>query len=228
MQAKRTLDRETKIDELMKGFVAAWEAGSIDPKPFLEKASPDEQEDLGRRIDLFLLTVPPRKWDSAGFAASPAEVITDRVIEASRCPSGAWPEVIPALMIENRLRREEVVAELADEIGAGEPAEVEQVDDYFHRMTWGTLDASGVSDRVLDTLGRILKTSGEALRDAGRALGRKSPMFEGDGSVYARTPSDPSQVLDYGTTLDAGPEISGGSSRIDRLFTGGPSAGAGD
>lgn len=222
------LDRETKIDELMKRFVAAWEAGELDPKPFLAMVSGEEREDLEHQIDLFLLTAPPRKWDHAGFSSSRAEAITDRVVEASRCPSGAWPEVIPALMVENRLQREEVVAELAEDLGAGDPAEARQVGDYFHRMTWGTLEASGVSDRVLDSLARILRTSGDALREAGRALGRKGPDPEAAGLVYARTPSDPALVAEHGVPSPADFVTDGGSARIDSLFTGGPSAGGGD
>ena len=220
------MDRQAKIDQVMKQFADAWQEGNTDPRPFLEMVSEYEREDLGRQIDLFLMTAPPKKWDRDSFMASPAARITERVLEATRCPAGAWPEVIPALMLENQLEREEVAAELAGELGAETPEEVEQVEDYFHRMNWGTLEASGVSDRVLEVLGRILRTSGENLREAGRALGKKFPTGEGDDVVYARTPSDPELTIEYDVASRA--EEGRGSERIDRLFTGGPSAGAGD
>ena len=222
------MDRQTKIDQVMKRFAAAWEQGDVDPTPYLEMVSEHERGDLEEQMDLFLMTTPPRRWDPDGFAMSRAERITERVFEAARCPSGDWPELIPALMHENRLKREQVVADLAGELGADTPDEVEQVGEYFHRMTWGTLESSGVSNRVIDALGKILRTSGEALRDAGRAIGRKVPGGEGEGLVYARTPTDPGQTVAYGVPSGFDSEPHRGSERIDRLFTGGPSAGAGD
>lgn len=217
----------SRVDELIEQYAAAWRAGRPDPTPFLNQVSGPEREGLERRIDLFLMTAPPRKWDRAAFEDSGAEEMTRRIVEATRCPSGAWPEVIPALMIENRLKREEVTAELAGELGAGTPGEIERVGDYLHRMTWGTLDSSGVSDRVLDALAGILRTSREALRDAGRALGEKIPG-DGEGVVYARTPNHPDQTIEYGVPSGASPGEREGYERIDRLFTGGPSAGVGD
>lgn len=214
-----------RVDHLIEQYVAAWNEGRPDPTPYLDQVSGDERKGLERRIDLFLITAPPKKWDRDAFMASPAARITDRVVEATRCPSGAWPELIPELMKEARLTREEVVNELADGLGAESPPEAERVGDYFHRMNWGTLESSGVSDRVLEVLGRILRTSGDALRQAGRALGTKLPTGEGEGVVYARTPSDPG-MIEYGPPTGA--ETGPGTERIDRLFTGGPSAGAGD
>jgi hypothetical protein len=218
----------SRVDHLIEQYAAAWNAGRPDPMPFLEEVSGPEREALEKRIDLFLMTAPPRKWDADEFATSRAAEITDRLVEASRCPSGAWPEVLPALMSENRLLREQVVAELAGEIGAESPDEIEQVGDYFHRMTWGTLDSSGVSDRVLEALGRILKTSAGALREAGMSLGAKFPGTEDEGIVYARTPTDPGQTVEYGIPEDVESGAGHGSERIARLFTGGPSAGDGD
>lgn len=222
------MDRQTRIDQVMSQFAAAWEEGQIDPTPYLEMVSEFDRPDLEERIDLFLMAAPPRKWDPDGFERSPAEAITSRVFEASRCPSGSWPEVLPALMAENRLKREEVATELAVELGAETPEEVEQVGQYLHRMTWGTLDSNGVSDRVLDALGTILRTSGQALRQAGRSLGRKIPGGGDEGVVYARTPSDPGQAARY--EMPSAPEAGSapGSERIDRLFTGGHSAGVED
>ena len=40
---------------------------------------------------------------------------------------------------------------------ARQPEQVEKVGEYFHDMTWGTLDARGVTDTVLDRLAEIEK-----------------------------------------------------------------------
>jgi hypothetical protein len=55
-------------------------------------------------------------------------------------------------------------------------------------MTWGTLDARGVTDTVLDRLAEILGTSRDALRRAGEAIGKRRPG-ESSGAVFARRPS---------------------------------------
>ena len=64
------------------------------------------------------------------------------------------------------MRRAELVSRLAAELGAGDREA--KVAGYYHAMEQGTLPAAGVSDRVLEALGRIVGESAAALRAAGR------------------------------------------------------------
>ena len=58
----------------------------------------------------------------------------------------------------------------------------EKVAGYYHEMEQGLLPAAGVSDRVLEALGRIIGETAHALRDAGRAL---TPSGEGPPTTAA-------------------------------------------
>jgi hypothetical protein len=40
------MDRQTKIDQVMKRFAAAWKEGEVDPTPYLEMVSEHERGDL--------------------------------------------------------------------------------------------------------------------------------------------------------------------------------------
>ena len=65
------------------------------------------------------------------------------------------------------------MAQLAARLGA--EGQSEKVGAYYHQMEQGLLPASGVSDSVLEALGRIVGDRAEALRKAGEmpAAGRR-------------------------------------------------------
>ena len=215
-----------RIDQLLEQYAASVRAGDADPMPFLDQVEGSERDRLERRIELFYMASPlegvdsPRDWSAAEYSGSPAERIVGEVVEGTRCPSGEWPELLPELMAERELEREVVVERLAVGIGAREPEQVEKVGEYFHDMTWGTLDARGVTDTVLDRLAEILDTSKDVLRQAGEALGRRRPG-EAGGTVFARRPSVETLNLAGSAEMRRrtaqGP--SGGPDEIDLLFT---------
>ena len=215
-----------RVDQLLEQYAASARAGDADPTPFLDQVEGGERDRLERRIELFHMASPlegadsPRAWDATEYAGSPAERIVGEVVEGTRCPSGEWPELLPELMAERELEREVVVERLAVGIGAREPAQVEKVGEYFHDMTWGTLDARGVTDTVLDRLAEILDTSKDVLRQAGEALGRRRPG-EAEGAVFARRPSV--ETLNFeasaGMRHRTAESPSAGPDEIDLLFT---------
>ena len=83
--------------------------------------------------------------------------------------SGLWPSVLPKLRRRAGVTRARLVEQLAGALGV--VGREEKVGDYYHRMEQGRLPADGVSDRVLDALGRIVHEPAEALRRAGQSLG---------------------------------------------------------
>ena len=58
----------------------------------------------------------------------------------------------------------------------------DKVAGYYHQMEQGLLPAAGVSDRVLEALGRIVGETAQALREAGSAL---RPPSEGPAAAPA-------------------------------------------
>jgi hypothetical protein len=183
-----------RVDRLLEQYAESARAGEADPTPFLDQVEGQERDRLERRIELFYVASPaeefetPRAWDPAEFRGSLAERIVEELVEETRCPAGEWPDLLPELMAERELEREVVVERLAAGIGAEAPGQVEKVGEYFHDMTWGTLDARGVTDTVLDRLAEILGTSRDALRRAGEAIGKRRPGGT-SSAVFARRPS---------------------------------------
>lgn len=176
------------LDRLLSEYIAAHEAGGAapDPQPFLDLASPDERRVLARRIDEHLAAAPRRAWDPAAFEAALQSPLMREIATSLQGASGLWPALLPRLRNAAELRRQEVVARLAGELGVADREA--KVYEYYHGMEQGLLDSEGVSDTVLEKLAGIVGSSLQALREAGRALGDPvSPGSPAGGSVFART-----------------------------------------
>jgi hypothetical protein len=120
--------------------------------------------------------------------------------------------VLPRLRHRAQLRRTDVVRLLAVELDA--EAQVEKVARYYHEMERGTLPAAGVSDRVLEALGRVMNVTATHLRAAGKRVGGAA-SGPADSMAFARVGSpDP----DYAPAPPP-PEPVAPPDAIDALFT---------
>src|SRR5918999_1546362 len=97
--------------------------------------------------------------------------------------SGVEREQLSGL-IDAYLERADLVAELAARLGA--QSKQEKVASYYHEMEQGRLPASGVSDSVLEALGKIVGYGKDALRSAGGMPAPGGRPHEA-GAVYTRT-----------------------------------------
>lgn len=174
------------LDTLVAEFANAHAAGANpDISDFLERVSADQRQELAQMLDSFLMgTTQRRPWNPEGYEASLAKLAVDRVHESAEGVSGSWPELLPRLRAQARIRRREVVERLAGGLGLGKRAEVEKIGFYYHRMEHGTLPSAGVSGRVIEALAEVLGASGEEIIRAGRASGGSGS--EGD-VAFART-----------------------------------------
>lgn len=197
------------LNRLIAEYKAAFEAGEGDPRPFLERAAPADRALLAALIDAFLEEAP-RRGSAAHSGASRA---TDEVQRTLAGTAGLWPALLPRLRGRARLKRAEVVAQLAARLGA--QAQQEKVGLYYHQMEQGLLPESGVSDTVLEALGRIVGYTADALRKAGQ-LPAPGPPRADEGAVFARAtygePAEPSRAEQRAEGWD----------EVDRLFRGGP------
>jgi hypothetical protein len=129
-----------------------------------------------------------------------------------------WPAVLPRLRNQARIRRSDLVSELAARLGA--ESRQDKVELYYHQMEQGLLPEPGVSDTVLDALGRIVGWSADALRKAGQ-MPQPGPPRADAGAVFAR-----SHMLDTVAAPPASeaPEPAGPQEwdEVDRLFRGEP------
>jgi hypothetical protein len=199
------------------------ESADADPRPFLAQATGADRELLAGLIDAYLEAAPRRELDAAALRASPAGAVAEGVQRSLEGQSGMWPSVLPRLRARARLRRAELVGQLAARLGA--QAEEEKVALYYHQMEQGLLPERGVSETVLEALGQIVDWSGEALRKAGQ-MPAPGPPRSDPGAVFARTtvgrvaPPPPGQAPSEGAAAEATEDWD----EVDRLFRGGPAS----
>jgi hypothetical protein len=203
------------VERLLAEYKQAHQgAGDPDPGPFLARASGAEREQLAALIDAYLERAPRRELDAARFRDSRAAAVVDATQLTLAGSAGLWPVLLPRLRNQARIRRADLVAELAARLGA--QSKQDKVAAYYHEMEQGLLPAAGVSDTVLDELGKIVGYGRDALRSAGRMPAPGGPAPEA-GAVFART-----------TGVGEAPEDEGAGGaepeewdEVDRLFRSG-------
>jgi hypothetical protein len=205
----------TDVDRLLEEFIADDRAGGLaDPAAYLARASAPDRAELEALIDGYLARAPRRAFDAAAFVTSPAA----RVVASLAGSSGTWPSLLPRLRERARLKRAELVARLAADLGVG--GREAKVAAYYDAMEQGTLASSGVSDRVLEALGRIVGESAAALRAAGTLAPPPPPA---PGAAFARVAAAaPAFSSAGGAPARARAEAAEPErDEVDELFTGG-------
>jgi hypothetical protein len=194
--------------------------GETDPAEYLGRVTGTDRSELEALIDAYLAKAPRRPFDPAAFAASPARDTAAAVWQSMAGQAGRWPTVLPSLRHRAQITRAQLVARLAERLGAsGREAKVAA---YYHAMEHGTLPASGVQDRVLDALGAILGESASKLRELGQSITSSSPPASSGAAVFARVAHpDPDHAKDWDKfDTDSGDQPFSERDDIDELFTG--------
>lgn len=218
-------DEMSDVDRLLREYVGRYEAGEpADPEELLARVEGTDRRELEALIDAYLARAPRRPFDPERYAGSPASEVVESLHRSLTGSSGLWPSVLPRLREAARVRRGELVEQLAAALGAR--GREQKVGAYYHRMEQGLLPAAGVSDHVLEALGGIVGESVEALRRAGAAI---EPGAGGaaEGPAFARTATpDPAYddrlVEDVPGGAPSPPEGDRGDwDEVDVLFRGG-------
>jgi hypothetical protein len=206
----------TDVERLLSEYKEAHRSGGdADPRPYLARVvDPVERELLGGLIDAYLVHAERRPFDADALRASRAAPVAEGVQRSLAGAGGLWPALLPRLRAQARLRRAELVAQLAARLGA--QSQGEKVALYYHRMEQGLLPEPGVSDTVLEALGRIVGSTAEALRKAGQMPAPGPPRTD-EGAVFARATYGERAEPETGRERPAGEW-----DEVDRLFRGGP------
>ena len=210
-----------RVDQLFQQFKAAFGAGEdADLPALLAKVEGDDRAELSALIDAYLVRAPRQEWDVEAYRRSSAPEVVDALTRGLRGQAGLWPSVLPRLRARARIKRADLVAELADRLGAA--TQTEKVAGYYHQMEQGTLPADGVSDTVLDALGRIVGETRDALRQAGSAFG-PGPEASAAGATFARQGMPAVDALEAPSAAASPGTVDRASEpdEVDRLFTGG-------
>jgi hypothetical protein len=208
------------VDELFDQFRAAYGAGEdADPRRFLDRVSGLERRELEALIDGFLSQDPGRAYDEAAFerfGEDPLRLSVRSRVEERLGLAEDWTTLLKRARTEARIPRSTLVTRLAAALGV--QAQERKVRDYYHQMELGVLPPRGVSDRVLEALGRIVGVPVERLRAAGERLA--PPGAGAGGPVFARTAASHPVPAPAASPRMRSPEETW--DEVDRLFRGGP------
>jgi len=206
----------SELEQLLAEFKADYEAGrAADVVATLRRAPADERQELAAMLDTYLMSAPPRRWDPAAYEGSLAKLAVDRVYESIEGVSGTWPELLPRLRTQARIKRKDLVERLASALGFSEEPQVAKIGDYYNRMEHGRLPSEGVSDKVIAALAGIVDSTAEAIRTAGA----RSTEEAGAAPTFARTAFPDAEFADERllSTADADEAIEA-HDEIDTLF----------
>jgi hypothetical protein len=207
----------SQVEELLSEYKEAHRAGAGDPRPFLERAPAEDRALLAALIEGYLENAPRREFDRDEFLDSAAAPVAEGVQRSLAGAGGLWPALLPRLRAQARVKRADLVRELAARLGA--ESKQDKVAGYYHQMEQGLLPADGVSDTVLDSLGKIVGVAGESLRKAG-SLPAPGPLRMDEAAVFTRMAQAAPAASD-----DAVAEVPAAGAReewdeVDRLFRG--------
>ena len=206
----------SQVGRLLEQYKALHLGGNeADPGPFLAQVQGPDRAELAGLIDAYLERAPRLPLDATAFQESAAARVAESVQRSLAGESGIWPALLPQLRNRARIRRADLVAELAARLGA--QAQQDKVAGYYHQMEQGLLPAAGVSDAVLDALGAVLDYGKEALRSAGAMPAPGAPA-PGTSAVFARSRSG---VAAAGSEASSEPKGPGELDAVDRLFRSG-------
>jgi hypothetical protein len=203
----------TQVDELLNEYKQAHRAGSGDPRPFLSRAPAEDRAVLAALIEGYLENAPRREYTPDELLDSPAAPVAEGIQRSLAGAAGLWPALLPRLRVQARTKRADLVRELAARLGA--ESQQDKVAGYYHQMEQGLLPADGVSDTVLDALGKIVGVAGESLRKAG-SLPAPGPLRMDDAAVFTRM-TKASQADPAPAAAESAPEE---WDEVDRLFRG--------
>ena len=213
----------TDVERLLREYISEHHGGGrADPREYVERLEGADRKELATLIDGYLERAPRQEWDREAYEQSAAPKVVEALSRSLTGSAGLWPSVLPRLRERARVKRSEVVGQLAARLGAS-GGQRDKVAAYYHEMEQGSLPASGVSDRVLEALGEILGQSAAALRRAGGAFGRPPPTSPATApAAFARkgmaSPGVPPADASEGPPAEAEPEQ---WDEVDRLFRGG-------
>ncbi len=205
-------------------YVAEFRKGHGDPSPFLERFEGSERKSFETLIESFVATGPESSPDPGDPRFN---AVFEKVLDEVSAPAGGLSEHLALLRQKAGKTQAAVVAALAKTFEAT-PQEQEKIDEYYHRLEWGSLPASGLDGKLYSALAAILGVEPESLKEAAGSLG--SRYGASSGPVFARSLDQVDLAEDAsivpGVIGQAVPDSESRSEpsrpdRIDELFTGG-------
>jgi hypothetical protein len=176
------------VETLLDEYIAEHgRGGEADPASYLRRAAPQDRRELALLIDGFLARAPRAPIAQQPLSDPRAEATIDALSRSIGGAAGLWPALLPRLRDRAGLKRRDLVERLARSLGVDD--RVPKVERYYHEMELGLLPAGGVSDRVLDALGKLVGVTAAELRDAGVTISAGLGSGATQAEAFARTAS---------------------------------------
>jgi hypothetical protein len=206
----------TDVDRLLSEFIDEWNAGRR-PKveDYLDRAPDGRENELASMIEAFLDIAPTPNYSEEVLEELMREPAVLASVEALEGQAGLWPSLLPRLRQRAKLRREQVVSGLLEQLGIQGRAETEKAARYVHELETGTLATAGVSRRVIEALARVLGASSDELERAADFQGMG--MSGAEPAFMRAAPAAEAGVLASRAESPAEAEWD----EVDRLFLGG-------
>jgi len=214
----------TDVHKLLQDVIDAdrQSNGEADPAPYLARVSGTDRAELEALIDGYLARAPRRRFDAAAFDASPARDTAEALWRSLEGAGGTWPAVLPRLRHRAQITRHQLVRRLAESLGVADRET--KVAAYSHAMERGALPAEGVSDRVLEALGRIVGEQAGRLRELGRTAAGGHATTDDAALMFARTATPDPQFAEEPIAASASAPATQHAGEpfdeVDELFTG--------
>jgi transcriptional regulator with XRE-family HTH domain len=205
-----------ETDMVLSEFIDAWNAGRrprVDD--YLDRVAPGEREELGEQIETWVLMAPSPDYSEDALAQISAEPALAGALAEIAAQPELWPEVLPRLRERAGLRLRDLATRVTAAFGlSGQESRTES---YLGQLERGELDATRVSRRLLEALGKAL---GANLLSAGARSEAAEPglaLFRAEEEAGASFEEE-LEILSR-AALTPAPEP---MDELDRLFLGGP------
>jgi transcriptional regulator with XRE-family HTH domain len=205
------------LDMVLSEFIDAWNAGER-PRldDYLARVAPQERDELGERIEDWVLLAPSPDYSEQTLAQIRAEPALAGALAEIAAEPELWPEVLPRLRERAGLRLRDLASRVTAAFGLS--GEEERAEGYLEQLERGDLDASRVSRRLLEALGSALGADlvGSATL---RAAAPGHALYRAERETVASFEDD-LEALSQAAMAPAPPPMD----ELDRLFVGGPDA----
>ena len=208
------------IDRVLSEFIDAWNAGRRPrAEEYLARVDPESRDELAGEIAAWMEVAPAPEYGDDALHDIRAAPAVQAAQEAFGTRSGLWPALLPRLRARVKLSVDATAERLADALGF--TGAERKVAAYLKEMEDGSLEASRVSTRVLEGLGRVLGVSGAELRRTGTLSG-PAPAAASSAAYFRADDATTAQLHELEAMAD---EMLAGAPRewdeVDEAFLGG-------
>lgn len=207
----------TTVGRALGEFIDAWNAGRRpDVEEYLERVPAAERDELAAHLGIWLEVAPVPAYD----AETLAQIAREPALRAALDRSGEALRPLAARLPELRARRGLGVRDLARRVVElfGLTGE-ERAAAYIEQLERGELDATRLSQRLLDALAAILGADRDVLAPGRAAVSGGQSLFRARDDA-PRSVADDIDALSRAALARAPEQMD----ELDRLFLGGPGA----